>query len=339
MKLNTSTGACCFHDNGLCSIQAELGESYLSPTCATYPRNINEVNGQQEASAVLSCPEVARLAILNPKGIEFVYNDVLAFPNIQWNTRISTETPAGMPIAKHFWDLRIIAIEILQNRNFSLPHRFMQLAVLADRIDELSGKDINEKIPGMLDQFRVELSQDQGIADRNLFPTNNHFQVRFLNDLLLTVVEKHLWHNVRYKDCLDQYLQGMQQAGSENTDRIIEYFEEVYNNYYLPFMAEHEYMLENYLVNYIFQSLFPLSGSGKMFEKVHYLGVLYSLLRMQLIGMSALNKGLNAELVIKLLQSFTKNFDHAHKFKQIINEKCRQEQMMTLGHLSLLVMT
>ena len=56
MKLEPTSGDCSFNDKGLCSIQKELGESYLSPTCATYPRKVNEVNGEQEVSAVLVLP-------------------------------------------------------------------------------------------------------------------------------------------------------------------------------------------------------------------------------------------------------------------------------------------
>lgn len=71
MKLNPD-GTCPFlTGDRLCRIQLELGEDYLCDTCHTYPRVFNEVNGIIELSATLSCPEAARLALLNPGVMEF----------------------------------------------------------------------------------------------------------------------------------------------------------------------------------------------------------------------------------------------------------------------------
>ena len=50
----------------LCRIQLELGEGYLSTICATYPRIVQEVGGIRETALTLSCPEAARLVLLDP---------------------------------------------------------------------------------------------------------------------------------------------------------------------------------------------------------------------------------------------------------------------------------
>lgn len=47
-----------------CDIHAKHGESVLGNTCAMYPRVVVEIDGVAEASARLSCPEVARLCLL-----------------------------------------------------------------------------------------------------------------------------------------------------------------------------------------------------------------------------------------------------------------------------------
>lgn len=337
MKLEPSSGDCCFNDKGLCSIQKELGESYLSPTCATYPRKVNEINGEQEVSAVLSCPEAARLALIEPKGMEFVYVDAYTQRNLQWNARVVTDSPNATLTAKHFWPLRTISIEILQNRKLNLSHRFMLLTILADRIDESIERFGDTQIEDILEQFQSELTQENGIMDSAIFPSNGHFQLKFLNDILTTFVEQNLWYNRRYKECLDQYLKGMQATEGSKVEETVSAYEAIRNDYYASFMNEHEYMLENYLVNYIYSTMFPISTKETMFEKVRYIGIVFALIRMHLIGMSAFNKGLTANLVIQLIQSFTKNFAHTNKFKELIEKKCQQEDI-TLGHLSLLIM-
>ena len=51
----------------LCSLQQRYGDSYLSPVCATYPRNAHRVDGLMEYPLSLSCIEAARLVLLNPQ--------------------------------------------------------------------------------------------------------------------------------------------------------------------------------------------------------------------------------------------------------------------------------
>ena len=208
--------------------------------------------GSRKFPLCLSCPEVARLALFEPKGMDFVYVDAYTQRNLLWNARVVTDSPNATLTAKHFWPLRMISIEILQNRKLTLSHRFMLLTILADRIDESIDRFGDTQIEDILEQFRSELTQENGIMDRAIFPSNGHFQLKFLNDILTTFIEQNLWYNTRYKECLDQYLKGMQTTESNKVEETVSAFEAVRNEYYAPFMNEHEYMLENYLVNYIF---------------------------------------------------------------------------------------
>lgn len=72
IKMDNS-GRCTMLDgDNLCKIQKELGAELLSNTCAVYPRTFNKVDNIMEKSATLSCPEIARLALLNKNGIGFI---------------------------------------------------------------------------------------------------------------------------------------------------------------------------------------------------------------------------------------------------------------------------
>ncbi len=59
------------HD-GICSVQAHLGESYLPEVCHEYPRTNRSLDGQVEQAITLSCPEAARLALLAEDAFDFV---------------------------------------------------------------------------------------------------------------------------------------------------------------------------------------------------------------------------------------------------------------------------
>ena len=67
------SGDCSMLDDaGLCSIQAKFGHAALFDVCAAYPRYANEVDGELELFGTLSCPEVARLALLADDGFDVV---------------------------------------------------------------------------------------------------------------------------------------------------------------------------------------------------------------------------------------------------------------------------
>lgn len=75
-----------------------------------------------------------------------------------------------------------------------------------------------------------------------------------------------------------------------------------------------------------------------MFVKVYYVGIMYALLRMQLIGMAASRNEVTTDMVVQLIYSFTRNFEHNQNFRKVLLKQCEIENTQTLGHLSLLVM-
>ena len=104
-------------------------------------------------------------------------------------------------------------------------------------------------------------------------------------------------------------------------------YAKVYSQYYAPFMSQHEYMLEHYLVNYTHGSLFPFGPQestqnlgvpriGNSITKQYMLmTVYYATIKTVLIGMSGFHKGeFGAAHVIKLVQSCAKTFEHSVAF-------------------------
>ena len=51
------------NEDGLCDLQATMGEDYLCDTCRLYPRHIEEFPDLREYSLSLSCPEVTRMVL------------------------------------------------------------------------------------------------------------------------------------------------------------------------------------------------------------------------------------------------------------------------------------
>jgi lysine-N-methylase len=71
IQMNSQTGACPFlQTDKLCMIQGKMGENALSKVCTTYPRHAGGVSGRQIEVATLSCPEAARLCLLDPQAMK-----------------------------------------------------------------------------------------------------------------------------------------------------------------------------------------------------------------------------------------------------------------------------
>lgn len=323
MKLNPQTGDCSMLEGGLCTIQARLGEEYLCPTCATYPRYVNEVDGVQEISAAPSCPEAARLILLEPAGIEFIQMDPLRAKNIRPYRQLST---AAGNLTAYFWDLRIASIEILQDRRFSLTHRLLRLGWLSEYISDIVAKGQFDKVKDAVMLCKDELETNTELNDYNAFPANEEFQLLFLNKLIVESAGKSI-SNKRYRECLDEYISGM---GSCD-------FKFAFHEYYMPYMKKNEHILENYMVNAVYYSLFPMARHLNMFDQYVLMVINYALIQMHLIGIAANRKELNDEIAVKLIQSFAKNYEHNNSFLQTVYDRLKTEKYDTLGHLSLLI--
>lgn len=101
-------------DSGLCEMYIELGHESLCRTCRQYPRHITYFGARSETGLSLSCPEAARLIMQSDRPITFEAENTLDFPQ-----------PTDIDPELYFTliDARKKAIEILQNREFSIRRR------------------------------------------------------------------------------------------------------------------------------------------------------------------------------------------------------------------------
>lgn len=105
-----------------------------------------------EIALLLSCPEVARLALLN--------KELMAFGNVEVNDeyfvgakRLSTELNVKREEHRYFWDIRISSIDILQNRNFYIVNRVVLLSMIYIKIQKCIDEKNYSNIPIEIEKF------------------------------------------------------------------------------------------------------------------------------------------------------------------------------------------
>lgn len=326
-------GDCPFlNTEKLCSIQMEYGGSYLSHTCNTYPRINNLVEQRAEQSASLSCPEAARLALLNPEKMAFDeismnINEIGGF--IKAKTKISENDTE-----KYFWDIRIFTIQLLQNRDYKISERLIVLGLFFESLQEMISATQSNKIPLLIQQFQLLISDKETLSkELGAVPVKNDIQMNIINDILMK--KNGDISNKRFMECIDEFIQGINVEN--NNESIVTAYEEGYVNYYEPFMSKHGYILENYLVNYVFKELFPFGKEDGVYSAYVSLVVHFSLIKLLLIGMSNFHQGLNEEIIIKLIQSFGRTIEHSRTFINKVLDYLYTNKFDSMAYMSILI--
>jgi lysine-N-methylase len=338
IKLESDNSCPMLTEDKLCSIHFNLGEEYLSSTCAIYPRYFNRVNNVFEQSATMSCPEAARLALLNKDGIAFnEVQDEIDHRVIPIRSLVSDHKDNMNNPHKYFWELRVFTISLLQNRDYTLSERLVILGLFFQKLDEvIKGRNI-EEVPSLIARYQRLTETKVFKEEFGEIPTNYEIQMELLKELTDERIFFGSALNPRYYECFKQFLNGINYTTENTIEEITKRYKDAFKEYYNPFMKDREYILENYLVNYVFKNLFPFSKYDSVFEEYVMLVVHYAMIKLHLIGISNYHEELNEDLVIKLIQSFVKTVEHNENYLKRIYELLKAFGFTKMSYMAILI--
>ncbi len=121
-------GRCPFLlESGLCEMYIELGHENLCRTCRIFPRHITDFGSRLETGLSFSCPEAARLITES--------SDPITFETVETEGNIS---PNSIDPDMYFTLLkaRKLAIDILQNRKYSIERRLINFLLFSAELDK-----------------------------------------------------------------------------------------------------------------------------------------------------------------------------------------------------------
>lgn len=338
ISLKPSDNSCpLLNEEKLCSLQLKLGEDYLSDVCVAYPRITNKVNMELEKSASPSCPEAARLILLNPEGIVFKYieesNEVrnVIVGHLDVNRKKNVR-----PEMEYFWELRIFTMQVLQNRTYSIADRLIILGMFCRRCDEYVLSSKTDEIPKLITYY-TNIIENSSIKESLVnTPSYVAIQIQLVTEFAHFRLTKGV-QSERYLESLDEMLNGLQYTSHSTVDEITQQYLEAYHSYYNPFMIGHEYILENYLVNSVYKNLFPL-GDKTIFDDYIKLIMHYSMIKLHLIGMAGFHKEkFGVDQVIKLIQSFSKTIEHDAVYISGIIQLLKHNGYDSMAYMTILI--
>lgn len=324
-KMKMYEGKCGFLlKDGLCDIHKTLGEEYLCNTCAIYPRHLNKIDNVYEESLDISCPEVARIILLNSMPIQFYQEEKIITlrdtPVYSINTRSNDYT-------SYIFEIRTAIIKLLQSTLYNLEEKLFILGILIEKLEE----NIARNEMGLITKTikKIERNIRQGIYKDCLktLPTKGDLRI----NLLKTIIEVKCQDNIissNYIECLEEIIKGLD-LENENIEKVINKYDQGYQKYYLTFIEKYGYVMENYIVNYIFSYIVPFDEKD-LFTSYTKLIVYFSMIKTHLVGIGNSRKELDLNMVIKLMYSFARVFEH-----DIVFSKELLTQMKELGYINL----
>ena len=128
-----------WRQDGLCRIQAQMGEEYLCHTCRQFPRLRHDYGNFVELGLELSCPEAARLILTGSSGTVTTHAPGGETPEYDWES---------MSILLRSRDT---ALSLVENKNYSVGQALAVLLIYGYAVqEELDGGEPAELEPAAM---------------------------------------------------------------------------------------------------------------------------------------------------------------------------------------------
>ncbi|MFZ0688029.1 MAG: flagellin lysine-N-methylase [Terriglobales bacterium] len=337
IRTNESHECALLSEERLCSIQVAYGGALLPSTCATYPRIVRLIGNREEKALTLSCPEAARLVLLNPE---------LLSPSHQTITEpfYGQLHAGGCPAHDHagtahalqpwFWSIRESVFTLIRNRAYPLWQRLFLLGVFCRQLDELPRGETEHLVPKFLRDFEAQVAAGTPRSALETLPVEPTLQL----DIVLRLAGMLLNRsnvNPRFAECVKFFTVGIGNGPSATLESLASNYALAHDRFYAPFFDSHPYILENYLINTIFRFQFPFGCDGMETGETPSLSREYAMLTAQFALMKGLLIGVagyhgdafSTDHVVHTFQSASKHFDHHAEFLNDVHALLVESQM------------
>jgi lysine-N-methylase len=273
-------------EDQLCNVQKQYGAEFLSTVCGLYPRALVRFEGSMQRALYLSCPEAARLVLLNPQ--------LLPAPGGPRFAEFRLEAPQKntLPsLPELSVQVRSFALDLLQERSYPLWQRLLLLTIVCRRIEESGDTAKAVRTPQLLAQYATMIREGSLRSYVDGIPPRPEPQL----DLVLRLIK------IRYQceppedsfaTCVGNFLNAIGYSPQAPLAEAAARYQQACLCCYQPFAETVPGFMENYLLNHVFRSGFPFVQSQGLHSTAPLTGSLllalhYRLLHSLLIGTAA----------------------------------------------------
>ncbi|AEU34634.1 hypothetical protein AciX8_0277 [Granulicella mallensis MP5ACTX8] len=340
-----SSGFCPFFGaDSLCNIHKEYGPQFLSATCSIYPRSFSYVAGTLEGSLSLSCPEAARNILLVPRFMQiegdlfsgnFRTDNVL---HLASSRKDSCHKPHNF-----FLTIRTLLIDMARDRSRPLWHRLLLIGSLCESLDNITTAEDKEAFSVVLRKYRQIVGYQISQPELVNLPSLPRLKLEVVFRLTDALVRDN--SGKRFRDIFWAFVEGIASPDRSTPQNDMERFLQAEEKYHRPFFEKFPFILENYLVNYMFQNLFPYGREGSprfiprsLFGEYIQMATQFAWVNTLLIGVAGHYKeGFAEEHVVQTIQSFTRAVEHYPDVLQSIDESMRSLELNNLRGMAIML--
>ncbi len=319
-----------FEQDRLCGIQREYGAVALSASCSLYPRNLNWVGTRLEGTLSLSCPEAARQVLLE-EGATALPGDLLGggfrTDNAFWLGEQEN--------AADFEALRGLLVRIVRARVFSMVDRVLLIGLVCERLAASERAGLIEEFEAMVVSGRLPdvLRGLRGNAALRL-------------EVVLELSNRRIAEGRcgrRFQDTFWSFIEGIGSADGGTAGEDVARFREAERTGYAAYFERLPFVLENLLLNYMYQHLFPFgraggapAAAGGVFGEWLLLAGQFAWVTGLLVGVAA-NEGLTDEAVVRTVQSFFRAVEHYPEVLAAVSESVEARGLGSVAGMALLL--
>ena len=299
-------GACVFLDkDGLCRIQKEYGEDYLSLVCLGYPRLINIIDDFVECSLSLSCPVAAKLILLNKDPMTFEKCTVPDGRMVRHGqTTINQNTH---PQTVFLVQVQCTCISILQNRDLSIDERLAMMGFFLWQTQEAAESGDLDRLDALCDAY---MRADFAVGCKDLLGQIRFSANAYLRRLIGEIANDMYGENGNFYGCNPTLwntvmnLFGFSHAHhTVATAEMAKVYNEKLREFRWRFLTEYDYIWENYLVNELFGQLLPFNVDNNLINGYKVFLAEYKITELLILAGAYENDNANAEFLVYALEN------------------------------------
>ena len=160
-----------------------------------------------------------------------------------------------------FLAIRTLLIDVVRDRSRPLWQRLILIGFLCMRIEHAAATGGDDAVAAFLDEFPRIAGTKEMQADLENMPRNPALRL----EIVMRLSDERVRDNtggLRFRDTFWTFVEGIGTADGSAPGDDVDRFLEAKEKYYAPFIEKYPFILENYLLNYFFQTLFPFGREG-----------------------------------------------------------------------------
>lgn len=314
IDMDPQTSECPLLDERLCSVQAQLGQDLLSDTCHSYPRVTRRTVDGHEQALTLSCPEAARLALLDEDAFEFQIEPI----EVRAVSVLPVAATPGLP-SEVQQAVRTFCIQLMRTDGLQPWERLAVLGVLCERLNTGISQG-PAHVQSIVDSFATLVSK--GLVVEALRSMQPHPQVQaaaFAGLWQMRVKRRNSAAQTQVQQAVARGLGADPATGKVTEEQLVRRYCDGLSRLPIALQAAPR-LIEHFLINEMFTQTFPF---GLKTPYQHYLQLVtrFGLLRFMLAAQCGGEGPLpDAAALVRTVQVCARRFQHDPIFASQVSE-------------------